>query len=76
MSIDYSEFNKRRPEKEKVIDKDVTEGIVKENIYGNWSDVDKGIFIDGNNVNNFFDKYLNKNIRVTVEVIEKEEEEE
>lgn len=49
----------------------VYEGVVEENPWGNWSDVDKGIYIDGERVAregwNVFSDYEGKRVRVTIE---------
>ena len=47
----------------------VISGKVKYNPYGNWDDVDKGIFLDGHNINTIFAPYIDKNIKITIEPI-------
>lgn len=59
--------------------KTVIEGICVENPYGNWSDVDKGVYVGGEQIvwNNtsipylstFLNDFIGKNIRITIEEI-------
>ena len=55
------------------------DGIVEVNPFGNWSDVDKGVFVGGERMFSYdfvgahiFDDYdlVGKNIRITIEVVE------
>lgn len=46
------------------------EGKVVRNPYGNWSDVDKGIYVDGENVESIFNGYIGKKIKVVIQECE------
>jgi hypothetical protein len=48
------------------------EGPVKVNPWGNWSDVDKGLYIGTDRLDNAFYDYEGKKLRITVEVLEEE----
>lgn len=60
---------------------EIIEGKVRENPYGNWSDVDTGLYVGGKQLfpwgmypePNFLDEYVGKNVRITIEVIEEPE---
>jgi len=45
-------------------------GKVAWDIYGGWSDVVRGLFIDTLKVESIFNEYVGKNIKVTIEVVE------
>jgi len=49
-------------------------GKVKRNIYGNWEDVDKGLFIDTETVEQIFRDYEDRTIKVTIEEVEEEDD--
>jgi len=52
------------------------DGLVRRNPYGNWSDVDKGLYIDDDNIDNFIENnYKGRRIKITIEVLEEEVEE-
>lgn len=68
--------------------KEIIEGKVKVNPYGDWSDVDKGLYVGGDLIvfdgggafgsslgNTFLDDYVGKNVRITIEVLPDEESE-
>jgi len=55
----------------------VIEGLVERNPYGPWSDVDHGIYVDGERVANadtydytIFDSFIGKKIKITIEEVE------
>lgn len=50
------------------------EGKVKENPWGDWSDVDKGVFIGLDEVNSIFREFEGRKIKVTIEEIVDTEE--
>jgi hypothetical protein len=54
-------------------------GLVGEDVFGPWEDVDQGIFINGDKVcasnqYSIFDDYIGRRIRVTIQVLPDEEE--
>ena len=50
-------------------------GQLRTNIYGNWSDVDKGLFIDGTPIEEIFCKFEGRTIEITIGEIEEKKEE-
>lgn len=44
-------------------------GEVKEIPYGNWSDVDKGWYIGGDNIRSILYEYEGKNVKISIEVL-------
>jgi hypothetical protein len=50
----------------------VLTGKLEQDIYGNWSDVDKGLFIDSDKINSILWDFLHKNVRLTIEEIDNE----
>lgn len=49
---------------------EIIQGGVKKDPYGSWDDSDRGIYIDGDNIDYIFSEFIGKNIKVTIEVIE------
>jgi hypothetical protein len=51
----------------------VVEGVVKVNPHGDWSDVDRGAYVDGELVANaawsIFHDFKGQRVRVTIEVL-------
>lgn len=45
-------------------------GEVVINPYGDWSDVDMGVYFDGDNVESIFRDYGGRRLRVTIEEVE------
>lgn len=44
-------------------------GEVVENPYGNWSDVDRGWYIGGDDIQTLLREYEGKNVKITIEVL-------
>ena len=44
-------------------------GEVKENPYGNWSDVDTGWYIGSDNIRTLLYEYEGKNVKISIEVL-------
>lgn len=51
----------------------IIQGKVEIDPYGSWSDVDRGIFIDGSKVDYLISNYAGKTIKITIEEIIEEE---
>ena len=49
-------------------DQRIIEGEVKKNPYGNWDDVDKGIYVNGENIKDIFLDYIGEMIKITIKV--------
>ena len=45
-------------------------GKVEENIFGDWADCSPGIYIDHDKIESIFAKFIGKNIKVTIELLE------
>jgi len=50
----------------------VIEGKVIQNPYGNWDDVDKGWYVDEEDILSIIQDYEDKKIKITIELIEPE----
>ena len=50
----------------------IIEGKIVRNPYGDWDDVDKGLYCNDDNINDLLSDYEGKNIRITIEEIPKE----
>lgn len=50
-------------------------GLVKRDRYGSWSDCSPGLYVDFDKVETVFEKYVGKNIKITVEILEEALEE-
>jgi len=51
-------------------------GKVVINPFGDWSDCDRGVYLDGDNVVSIFEDYEGRRLRVTIEEVEEVEEDE
>lgn len=49
------------------------EGEIRKNIYGDWSDVDKGIFINQDEINTIFTDLIGKKVKIQITSIEEED---
>lgn len=50
----------------------VIEGKVIQNPYGDWDDVDRGWYIDGENILSLIQDYEDKKIKITIELVKEE----
>ena len=48
----------------------VVSGKVATNSYGNWDDVDKGLFVGGDKIETVLWDYKGKNVKITIEEME------
>ena len=48
----------------------IISGLVEVNPYGDWDDVDRGIYIDHDKVDGLFRDYEGQTIKVTIEIKE------
>lgn len=54
----------------------IYEGDVKRDVFGSWEDCDPGLYIDHDMVESIFNRYTGKRIRVTIEIVDKINQEE
>jgi len=47
-------------------------GKIERNIYGQWSDVTRGLFIDQEKLENIFEEYEGQHIKITIEPVNHE----
>jgi hypothetical protein len=48
----------------------IFEGKIKRNVFGSWEDCSPGLYLDTDKIETIFNRYENKNIRITVEILE------
>lgn len=48
----------------------IYQGKIKRNIYENWSDVDTGLFIDTDTLEDIFKYFEDKTVKIIIEEIE------
>lgn len=53
---------------------EIYSGKIRRNIHGDWSDVDKGLFIDHGMIESIFNDYIGRNIKITIEIDEDKNE--
>jgi hypothetical protein len=56
-----------------LVEQEVYTGKVEKDVFGSWDDCSPGLYIDHDMIDTIFYEYMGKNIRLTIEVIEKAE---
>ena len=56
-------------------ERETYKGKVKRDVYGSWSDCDPGLYIDHDMIESIFHEFMGRTVRVTIEVIEPEDDE-
>ena len=51
----------------------IIEGKVFVNPYGDWDDVDKGVYVDDDNIENLIYDYRGRRIKITIEEVDEAE---
>jgi len=55
--------------------KTVLQGQLRENPWGNWSDVDKGLFVGSDKIESSLWDLVGKNVKITIEEIDEDVDE-